>query len=190
MPPAVEDFYLALRIEFQATNNPTINDVRGAYFYAKVSRDIYVELPAEDPDAGPDLLVKLELCFYGTRDAAKSWQETLSAQLISVGFVRGIVHPSVFHHVERDFMTLVHGDDYFSSGLQANLDWLKGELVASYEIQTQKIGAGKGCVQEGKVLNRIVRYTDQDWQLEADPRHSELIIAQFGFGGGKAVVSP
>ena len=87
-------------------------------------------------------------------------------------------------------MTLVHGDDYFSSGLQANLDWLEGELAASYEIQTQKIGAGEGCVQEGKVLNRIVRYTDQGWQLEADPRHSELIIEQLGVDGGKAVVTP
>ena len=174
----------------ETRKNVMINDVRRAYFYAKVSRDIYVELPAEDPDAGPDVLGKLELCLYGTRDAAKSWQETLSAQLISVGFVRGVGHPSVFHHVERDIMTLVHGDDYFSSGLQANLDWLEGELAASYEIQTQKIGAGEGCVQEGKVLNRIVRYTDQGWQLEADPRHSELIIEQLGVDGGKAVVTP
>ena len=50
-----------------------INDVRRAYFYAKATRDIYIEIPAEDDEAGPDVLGKLELCLYGTRDAAKGW---------------------------------------------------------------------------------------------------------------------
>ena len=45
-------------------------------------------------------------------------------------------------------------------------------------------------MHEGKVLNMIVRYTDQGWQLEADPRHSELIIKQLGVGGGKSVKTP
>ena len=167
-----------------------INDVRRAYFYAKVSRDIYIEVPTEDPDAGPNVLGKLKLCLYGTRDAAKSWQETLSAQLISIGFTRGVGYPSVFHHAKRDILTLVHGDDYFSSGMQNDLDWLEGELASAYEIQTQKIGAGSGCEREGKVLNRVVRYTDQGWQLEADPRHAELVIEQLGVGGSRSVVTP
>ena len=47
-----------------------INDVSRAYFYAKCTRDLYVELPAEDPDAHPDFIGNLRLCLYGTRDAA------------------------------------------------------------------------------------------------------------------------
>ena len=91
-----------------------VNDVRRAYFYAKTTRDIYVRLPQEDPDAEEGMLGKLNLCLYGTRDAAKGWQETLSAHLIANGFVRGRGFPSLFHHPTRDIMTLVHGDDYFS----------------------------------------------------------------------------
>ena len=64
-----------------------INDVRRAYFYAKIQRDVYIELPKEDPDHGKGLLGKLKLCLYGTRDAAKGWQETLSAHLESIGFI-------------------------------------------------------------------------------------------------------
>ena len=56
-----------------------VNDVRRAYFYAKAMRDIYVEIPAEDKEASGDVVGKLRLCLYGTRDAAKGWQETLSA---------------------------------------------------------------------------------------------------------------
>ena len=74
---------------------------------------------------------------------------------------------------------LVHGDDYVSSGIQEDLDWLEGELSAAYEIQTQKIGIGEGCEREGKVLNRIVRYTDQGWHgwtstISADAKESRL----------------
>ena len=87
-------------------------------------------------------------------------------------------------------MTFVHGDDYFTSGMQPDLDWLEEQLSAAYEIQTQKIGAGEGCEREGKVLNRIVRYTEQGFELEADPRHAELIIEQLGVGGCKPVISP
>ena len=39
--------------------NVMVNDVRRAYFYAKVSRDIYIEVPKEDPNAGPNVFGKL-----------------------------------------------------------------------------------------------------------------------------------
>ena len=64
-------------------------DVRRAYFYAKINRDVFIELPAEDPESGGNVVGKLRLCLYGTRDAAKSWQETLSLHLQGIGFKRG-----------------------------------------------------------------------------------------------------
>ena len=62
------------------------------------------------------MLGKVELCLYGTRDAAKGWQETLSAQFESCGIFRGVGHPAVFWHQDRDTMTLAHGEGYVSSG--------------------------------------------------------------------------
>ena len=75
-----------------------VNDVSRAYFYAKMTRPLYIEIPAEDPNASPDMLGRLRLCLYGTRDAALNWQQTLSDHLVENGFVRGVGHPSVFHH--------------------------------------------------------------------------------------------
>ena len=166
-----------------------INDVRRAYFYARATRDIYIEIPPEDPDAAPGVLGKLKLCLHGTRDAAKGWQEELSAHLVKIGFVRGVGHPSVFYHPGRDLMTLVHGDDYVSSGLQGNLDWLDKELQKAYEIQTQKVGVGENMDREGKVLNRIVRCVSEGWEVEADPRHAELIVEQLGIGSSRSLSS-
>ena len=98
-----------------ATDTPSGNrreivvcDVRRAYFYAKINRDVFIELPEEDPESGGDTVGKLRLCLYGTRDAAKSWQETLSRHLETIGFKQGRGHPSVFHHPQRGIKALVH----------------------------------------------------------------------------------
>ena len=47
-----------------------INDVSRAYFYAKCTRCLYIEIPPENPEAHPDYLGRLRLCLYGTWDAA------------------------------------------------------------------------------------------------------------------------
>ena len=58
------------------------------------------------------------------------------------------------------------------------MTWLKTELVQAYEIQTQKLGIGKDYHQEGKFLNRLIRCTDAGSEVEADPRHAELVVEQ------------
>ena len=45
-----------------------VNDLRRAYFYVNTSRDIYIELPAEDLDGSKDQLGKLNFSLYGTRE--------------------------------------------------------------------------------------------------------------------------
>ena len=84
------------------TRELMVNDVSRAYFYAKATRCIYVELPIEDADGSPDQLGRLVLSMYGTRDGAVNWQDTLSEHLVKAGFVRGVGHPAVFIHKKRD----------------------------------------------------------------------------------------
>ena len=47
-----------------------VNDVSCASFYAECTRAMYIEIPKKEPDADPDMLGRLRLCLYGTRDAA------------------------------------------------------------------------------------------------------------------------
>ena len=63
-----------------------VSDVRRAYFCVHIKRDVHIELPKEDKMHGTGMLGKLKLCLYGTRNAAKGWQETVSSHLKSVGF--------------------------------------------------------------------------------------------------------
>ena len=167
-----------------------VNDVRRAYFYAEATRELYVELPEEDSEFGGSMVGRLRLCLYGTRDAALNWQDTLSKHLVDIGFKRGIGFPSVFVHEERDIWTLVHGDDYFSAGSKDSLSWLESELSKKYEIKTNRIGHGTHCSAEGQILNRVVRATERGYELEADPRHAELVVEQLGLQTAKGVTTP
>ena len=168
----------------------TVCDVRRACFYAKINRDVFIELPEEDPHHGGNLVGKLRRCLYGTRDAAKSWQETLSTHLESVGFTRRRGHPSVSYHEGKGIKALFHGDDYVCSGSVSSFECSQKELEKPYEIQTQHIGSAKGRPREGKVLNRIIRCTDQGFEIEADPRHAKLVMEQMQVAGEKSVATP
>ena len=168
-----------------------INDIARAYFNAKIDRDLYVELPPEDRVEGEDMVGKLELCLYGIQDAARCWQDLLAAHLSEVGFKRGVGHPCVFHHEDWDVKTVVHGDDYASSGPADGLAKLRQALEDKFDIRdTFILGYEDGDLREGKVLNRIVRAGDAGWELEADPRHAELLIQQMEMETSKGVVTP
>ena len=70
------------------------------------------------------------------------------------------------------------------------MKWFDEELSKAYEIKTQRLGRGAGLQREGKVLNRILRATEAGWEIEADPRHAELVIEQLGLTAEKAVATP
>ena len=135
--PPLEALRLIMSRAATSNNKPrelTINDVRRAYFYAQATRELYVELSAEDSEYGRgDKVGRLRLCLYGTRDAALNWQDTLSGHLINIGYKRGRGFSSVFVHEEKGLWTLVHGDDYMLAGDANSLDWLEVQLTPQYE---------------------------------------------------------
>ena len=85
---------------------------------------------------------------------------------------------------------MVHGDDYFSSGLSDDLTWLQSRLEKRFEIKTQRISGKSDHEKEGKILNRAVRWTQRGYEVEADPRHAELVIKQLDASSMKAISTP
>ena len=70
------------------------------------------------------------------------------------------------------------------------MDWLERELTKAYEIKTQKVGMGIGYKSEGKVINRVLRCAEGGWEMEADPRHAELVVEQLGIKDDKGIGTP
>ena len=159
-----------------------LSDVNRAYLYAKASRELYVELPHEDPCWSADEVGRLNLALYGTRDAATLWQECVADHLEGVGFRRGRSNPCVFFHKHRELRALAHGDDYTSVGDLDGLRWLQKQLEAKCEMSTVVVGHSglEGEVTKWQILNRIIRAADEGWQYESDQRHFEFTIEETG----------
>ena len=172
-------------------------------------RQVCVELPDEDKsssDRTMDKVGHLKMSLYGTRDAAMNWQEEVAKEMSKWGFRRGRYNPCLYYNAETGLMTLVHGDDFVSVGPRKSAEDFKKQLKARFEIKSQVIGApgSEGgarassesggsqdpCVQEGRVLNRVVRWTPEGWEMEPDQRHVDLIIKELGLSEAKPVITP
>jgi hypothetical protein len=98
-------------------------DVKKAHLNGRVGEDVWacIELPEED--AEPGMCGRLVRWLYGTRLAAKAWEEDNASKLLGAGFVRGVASPTCFHHPEWGMANETHGelvhDDhqgYFGAG--------------------------------------------------------------------------
>ena len=78
-----------------------------------------------------------------------------------------------------------------AAGPKDALDWYKQELQKHYELdEGARLGPGPTDTKEAKMLNRIVRWTSEGIEYEADPRQAEQLIRDLGMGGSKSVGTP
>ena len=88
-----------------------INDVARAFFEAKASRQVCIELPEEvktESDKELDMVGLLQMSLYGTRDAANNWQSEVAKQMKTWGFRRGVYNPCLYWNRKLGVQTLVH----------------------------------------------------------------------------------
>ena len=161
-------------------------DISRAYFCASTDPDdyTYVELPSEDPDHGLKV-GRLLKHMYGTRKAADGWHCEYAGRLVEdLGFEVGDASACVFLHRERELRCSVHGDDITTVGSKTNLDWLKAQLEALYELkEAHRLGPADSDDKEATVLNRIVRWTKEGLEYEADPRQGEKLLRDLKLDG-------
>ena len=113
-----------------------INDVSRAFFYAPVQHDIYVELCEEAIECEEDRgkCGKLQMSMYGTKAAAQNWQKEVTETMVKVGFKVGKSSPVILNHSQKEIRTLVHGDDFVSSGRPEDLKWLQEEWKGNMKL--------------------------------------------------------
>ena len=71
------------------------------------------------------------------------------------------------------------------------MDWFEKQLGTKYEYTCGgRLGPGPADDKEGMILNRIVRWTVDGLEWEADPRQSEKLVAECGLDGAKSVATP
>ena len=65
-----------------------------------------------EQDIEMNMVGKLDMSLYGTRDAAANWQDMVSKTMKQLGFRQGEYNPCTYYHEKRGLCTLVHGDDF------------------------------------------------------------------------------
>ena len=71
----------------------------------------------------------------------------------------------------------MHGDDFTALGWESQLDWYREKGTGRFESKVKgRIGPASGNEKSMRVLNRLVHWTSEGIEYEADQRHAELII--------------
>jgi len=82
-------------------------------------------------------------------------------------------------HPERNLRLVVHGDDFTALGWESQLDWYREQVTRRFESKVKgRIGPASGDEKSMRVLNRLVHWTSEGIEYEADQRHAELIIQE------------
>ena len=104
----------------------------------------------------------------------------------------GLYKPCMYHHPSRDILCLVYGGDFVSVGCPEMLRWLRAKLQGRFETKTIVVGSNEegGEERETRILNRIVRVTNDDWEYDVDQRHADLIIQETGASGMSSMTHP
>lgn len=171
-------------------------DVRRAFFWATATDWVFIELVDEDKTEGKDEIGVIEpgegKSMYGSRSAARNWQEAVHTVVVQgLGFKPVLSSPCLFGHEERDTKMMVHGDDFIIISDDDNCEWSETELRKHWTLKRKaKLGPDEDDDKEVLCLNRVIRYETYGVELEPDPRHAELIIAECGMQHSRGVNTP
>ena len=86
---------------------------------------------------------------------------------------------------------VVHGDDFTALGTADALQQYEDGLTAHFELKIKgRLGLEPGNMREMRVLNRIVRITENSLLYEPDPRHVELLVRALHVDEKKVAATP
>ena len=77
-----------------------------------------------------------------------------------------------------------------SVGDKESIRKFEKRMEERFEIKTRILGTAVGEEKEGRVLNRVIRVTENGWEYEPDQRHVDIIVEAMGMKEGKGVSTP
>ena len=113
-----------------------------------------------------------------TRSSLASW------------LLMGRVIPCLFWHPQTSAAIAVHGDDFFAVGSNNSLAEVRATLEAKYKIKVEMLGKGPGRNQRFASSTKFLRHTEEGMEMEADPRHAEILIREPGQETAMAIKAP
>ncbi|GJY25626.1 retrovirus-related pol polyprotein from transposon TNT 1-94 [Tanacetum coccineum] len=106
----VNNAYAATQIILRITQM----DVKTAFLYGPLKEEVYVNQPDGFVDPyHPDQVYRLKKALYGLKQAPRAWYDELSKFLVSKGFSKGSIDPTLFitKHGEDILLVQIYVDD-------------------------------------------------------------------------------
>ena len=153
----------------------------------KARRELYVELPDEDPMKQRGFVGLLLRSMYGTQDTSNLWQEDYTGTLAQRGYTPGRSQPL------QCFILIVEMGACWCMAMTLSCLADDGEMKAVEQLLKSKftvkvvsvIGDGR-LQEEAVILNRIVRYVPPSkanrmaMEIEPDQRHVDILLREHG----------
>ena len=156
-----------------------VMDVKCAFLYGEIRRNVYIELPHTDPKYGDKTVVgQLKKSMYGTRDAPQIWAQVVQEAMEELGYKQSAFQPAVYYHPEKNVVVVVHVDDFLVTGDGAMLESLYHELSKKFDIKMKMLSMEDN--RETTYLNRTLRWTEQGIEITGDSKHSEILQKEWG----------
>ena len=110
---------------------------------------------------------------------------------MKIGFTRGKACPCAFYHSKNNIRIVIHGDDINALGHRADLDWLRAELEANFEVKFRaRLGPSTTDDKAVRVLNRVITWTPNGILYEPDQRHADLVVQALDLANAQPVCTP
>ena len=165
-----------------------VMDVKCAFLYGEIQRNVYIELPHTDPRYGDGTVVgKLKKSMYGTRDAPQIWAQVVQDAMESLGYKQSVFQPAVYYHPDKDVIVVVHVDDFLATGDGDMLEALYSELSKKFEIKRKLLSMEDDHVTT--YLNRTLKVTEYGVEIIGDRKHSDILLREWGLQGACKEVS-
>ncbi|GJZ93317.1 retrovirus-related pol polyprotein from transposon TNT 1-94 [Tanacetum coccineum] len=107
-------------------------DVKTAFLYGPLKEEVYVNQPDGFVDPyHPDKVYRLKKALYGLKQAPRAWYDELSNFLVSKGFSKGSIDPTLFitKHGEDILLVQIYVDDIIFGSTNPKLSKQFGKLM-------------------------------------------------------------
>ncbi|GKC63724.1 retrovirus-related pol polyprotein from transposon TNT 1-94 [Tanacetum coccineum] len=109
-------------------------DVKTSFLYGPLKEEVYVNQPDRFVDTyHPDQVYRLKKALYGLKQAPRAWYDELSNFLVSKGFSKGSIDPTLFitKHGEDILLVQIYVDDIIFGSTNPKLSKRFGKLMHS-----------------------------------------------------------
>ena len=164
-------------------------DISRAHLHSPLLRVVFVIIDGQ--------VYRLLKALYGLRDAGASFDRKVLEVMAAMGVQLGKFSICVGHRGQgSELVRLVrHGDDFSVTARRKEAEKFRDELAKHLMVKVTAIlgpNSELGDVNECIHLNRLIRWFaagsagGERIELEADPRHGEILIQQMGLDDERA----